>query len=524
MKVSRARSVLRSTMSMAVAVVLGVGLSVAVAAPAQAEVGAYSSVLCKGYSGCASYGMTSHGYDGVNKNSYWRMYGGHNCTNYAAYLMVKAGHKNVRPWTNATGNAAGWGVGLKSKTNSTPTVGSIAWWTGGSGHVAYVEAVLSPTEIVISEDSWGGDFYWRIITKANGGWPKGFIHIKDASGAGSVPDFRAKPTTTTVWMDSSKQTLATTTVMNPGRSYWVEQSYLNTGRVAWTGLELAAITAEGKDSALAATGWTSPTRAAVQRQASVPPGATATFAFAVRIPDGLKDGTLVTEKFSPVFAGTDTQLKYGTAAVKFTADQRQIFTSQPAPSISGTVAEDKVLKANAGTWRPSGATLAYTWKRDGKAISGATGNTYTLTAADVGRKITLTTKATAPNFVSVTKTSSTTATVASKHPNRLNVGVRLEKGDELVSSNGKFSLQQREAGSLVLSNRLTGKDLWSNKRMGKGEYTLVTPEGSLVAYTVADVATWTSKTDGKGIVAIAVTFDGKVTFMTAAGKNVATLK
>jgi surface antigen len=504
---------------MAVAVVLGVGLSVAVAAPAQAEVGAYSTVLCKGYSACASYGMTSHGYDGVNKKSYWRMYGGHNCTNYAAYLMVKAGHKNVRPWTNATGNAAGWGVGLKSKTNTTPTVGSIAWWTGGSGHVAYVEAVLSPTEIVISEDSWGGDFYWRIITKANGGWPKGFIHIKDSTGAGSVPDFRAKPTTTTVWLDSSKQTLATTTVMNPGRSYWVEQSYLNTGRTPWTGLELAALTAEGRDSTLAANGWTSPTRAAVQKQALVPPGGTATFAFAVRIPDGLKDGTVVTEKFGPVFAGTATRMAHGVSAVKFTADKRQLFEVQPVPRISGMVAEDRVLTAVAGDWRTPSAAITYTWRRNGKAIT-ATGATYTLTPSDVGRSISVTATARAANYLSAAKTSVATGVVVSKHPNRMAAGVRLEKGDEIVSSNGKFSLQQRASGSLVLSNRLTGKDLWSNKRMGKGEYTMVTPEGSLATYTAKDVITWTTKTDGRGIVEVGLTFDGKVRLITATGANV----
>ncbi len=42
---------------------------------------------------------------------------------------------------------------------------------GSSGHVAYVERVVSADEIVISEDSWSGDFHWRTITRDSGRWP-----------------------------------------------------------------------------------------------------------------------------------------------------------------------------------------------------------------------------------------------------------------------------------------------------------------------------------------------------------------
>jgi len=255
----------------------------------------------------------------------------------------------------------------------------------------------------------------------------------------------------------------------------------------------------------------------------VPPGGTATFAFSVRIPDGLKDGTLVSQKFSAVFPGTDERLTYGSASVKFTADQRQVFTAQPAPTITGTVAEDNILTAKAGNWRPTGATISYAWMRDGKAISGASASTYVLTDKDVGRTITLTTKATAPNFITVTKTSGTTARVTSKHPNRLSLGERLDKGDQLVSRNGKYSLVQRHAGALVFSNRLTGKVLWSNKLTGKGEYTLLTPEGSLVSYSSAETLSWSSRTAGRGVAYIALSTDGKLSFVTAAGKTIRTV-
>ena len=35
--------------------------------------------------------MGNAGYASANHTSYWRMYSGHNCTNYAAFRMIKAG-------------------------------------------------------------------------------------------------------------------------------------------------------------------------------------------------------------------------------------------------------------------------------------------------------------------------------------------------------------------------------------------------------------------------------------------------
>lgn len=173
------------------------------AAPAQA---ASSATLCLGYDGCAALGMTDHGYEEASGRSFWRMYGGHNCTNYAAFLMVRAGMSNSRPFTTS-GDAWGWGRGMKKKLNDTPRVGAIAWWNGDGrdnlGHVAYVEAVLSKTEIIVSEDAWGGTFSWRVITAADGNWPSGFIHFKDAKGDGIVPDWRSSPVDTRVYTDAS---------------------------------------------------------------------------------------------------------------------------------------------------------------------------------------------------------------------------------------------------------------------------------------------------------------------------------
>ena len=143
------------------------------------------STLCKGYAACVKAGMSDAGYGAASKSMYWRMYAGHNCTNYVAYRMVSSGLPNTRPWSGG-GNATNWGTEMKQITDSTPKVGSVAWWkagvkpAGSVGHVAYVEQVISADEIIVSQDSWGGDFSWARVTRASSGWPSGFIHFNDA--------------------------------------------------------------------------------------------------------------------------------------------------------------------------------------------------------------------------------------------------------------------------------------------------------------------------------------------------------
>jgi hypothetical protein len=58
-----------------------------------------------------------------------------------------------------------------------------------------------------------------------------------------------------------------------------------------------------------------------------------------------------------------------------------------APSISGTLVVGDTLTRTAGTWQGA-LSVSGQWLRSGVAISGATGSTYVLTAADSGRSIT----------------------------------------------------------------------------------------------------------------------------------------
>lgn len=87
-------------------------------------------------------------------------------------------------------------------------------------------------------------------------------------------------------------------------------------------------------------------------------------------------------------------------------------TNTAAPTISGTPTVGQVLTADPGTWDSASAyTTTYQWLADGVAISGATGKTRTLQAAQEGKKISV--QVTATNLSgSGTATSAETAAVA----------------------------------------------------------------------------------------------------------------
>lgn len=84
----------------------------------------------------------------------------------------------------------------------------------------------------------------------------------------------------------------------------------------------------------------------------------------------------------------------------------------PAPVIAGTVRVGSTLTANPGTWSPAPETLSYQWYRSGVAITGATVSTFGLTAADLGKTITVSATARKTGYQDSTKLSAPTAPVA----------------------------------------------------------------------------------------------------------------
>jgi surface antigen len=332
----------------------------ALVAPAPAS--ASSTYLCSGYAGCAAAGYSNAGYSAVNDKMYWRMYAGHNCTNYAAYRMIKAGLPTQRPWSGS-GMAYNWGVANASITDQIPKVGAIAWWkrnsggVGSSGHVAYVERVISSTEIIISEDSWGGDFDWRRIVKDGTSWPSGgFIHFKDKIS--NVIVNTALPTVAGTPQVGAPLTATAGTWSGAPTSYTYQ----------WL--------ANGVDipGAIAAT--------------YTPTGTDLAKAISVRVTalrTGYTSGVATSAATIPVVKGA--------------------FTVVSPTAVVGTALVDNVLTVTPGTFTPTPQTAAVQWRVDGQVIPGATGKTLLLDPSLVGKTITALTIARGDGFVKTGSTS-----------------------------------------------------------------------------------------------------------------------
>ena len=86
-------------------------------------------------------------------------------------------------------------------------------------------------------------------------------------------------------------------------------------------------------------------------------------------------------------------------------------TNTGLPAITGTAKVGQVLTVNDGTWDPADATLTRQWRRNGAAIPGATGRTYTLTTDDLGKAITVTVTGSKAGHTSGTVTSAPTAAI-----------------------------------------------------------------------------------------------------------------
>jgi len=401
------------------------------AAPAHADF----TAICNGYSGCKAAGYGNAGYAINGDTMYWRMYAGHNCTNYAAYRMVHAGMPNSRPWTGV-GNAENWGHAMAYLTDDTPTVGSIAWmdayqgYAGSAGHVAYVERVISSSEIIVSEDMWGGDFHWRRITKSGRGWPSGFIHFHDVALQNEVaPTVAGTPQVgQTLTADAGTWSSSPSTV-----SYqWFADGQLVSGATgqSWVvpagrvGQQVSvqvAVAATGYASALATTARTGPVAPGVISQVAAPavsgdpelgavltaskgtwaPGKTAKSiqwrsdgvdipgATSWRLPLGRDEvGTRVTA----VVTATRTGYQPATVAtaptpavlggpVKLTSPFSVSTPETRPPRVGDT------LTVAPGTVDPSDATAAYTWLRDGQVVPGKTGDSYAVGPDDLGHQI-----------------------------------------------------------------------------------------------------------------------------------------
>jgi hypothetical protein len=113
-------------------------------------------------------------------------------------------------------------------------------------------------------------------------------------------------------------------------------------------------------------------------------------------------GTVLTVTTTATKVGFLTQSK---TSAGLTASTPQTFTSAPVPTISGTKVKGGKLTANAGTWVPTPSAFAYQWYRSGVPIVGATAATYTLTATDASKTITVKITASKGGYTTTARTS-----------------------------------------------------------------------------------------------------------------------
>jgi surface antigen len=157
--------------------------------------------LCSGYAACSTAGFTTHYYESSAGESWWRMYPGDNCTNYAAFVESQV--YEVPEPDFQLGDGGQWGYRAAEygiPVDQTPTVGSVAVWDegtpgmGGYGHVAVVEDVAPDGSYIdVSQSGMGTSddgFDWERIYASGGSWepwPSSFIHFAGAAIPGTLP-------------------------------------------------------------------------------------------------------------------------------------------------------------------------------------------------------------------------------------------------------------------------------------------------------------------------------------------------
>jgi hypothetical protein len=279
--------------------------------------------------------------------------------------MIRAGMPNERPWTGS-GNATNWGVEMSRITDGRPTVGAVAWWrayhspAGSAGHVGYVERVVNSDTIIVSQDSWGGDFSWKRYTRAGGQWPSGFIHFRD-SGLRST----GKPTVSGTPQVGSKLTATA-------------------GSWSMSGVDLRY-------------SWRADS-------VSIPGANKSTF---VVQPDQVGKHIRVRVYASKSGQPTVSRRSDETAAVA-----RGLVSNVDQPTIQGSAQIGQTLTADPGAWTPSDASLAYVWRADGEPIPGENGTTLSLGPDMLGKVIGLRVWATKDGYKRAAKRAVATDPVA----------------------------------------------------------------------------------------------------------------
>ena len=336
-----------------------------------------------------------------------------------------------------------------------PNAGAVAWWASGSpgssrGHVAWVRSVTS-SSITIEEYNWmhRGAYDTRTIAVTDSVYPTGFIHLGDAAMKAT-----ARPAITGTTEVGVKLTASAGTWTPTGATFayqWLANGTAIAGattrsftpKAAQLGQVLQFQVTATKDGFRAGTIKSLRTAAVapgvltlntapaisgtpqVGVQLSTTPGSwspAATYSYqwyadnvavsgattSIFTPTAAQKGAVITAKVTATRDGYTTAVS---ASTDTAAVAPGVFVNSAPPTVTGVPQVGRPLTAAPGTWSPS-ASYAYRWVVDGTPITGATGTTYTPTADDLRKTVTVQVTASQAGYTSATLSSAATDPVA----------------------------------------------------------------------------------------------------------------
>jgi len=282
---------------------------------------------------------------------HWRMYRGHNCTNYVAWRLTRDG---VQEPDYLLGNARSWADRAKRHgvpVNSTPQVGAVGTWSGRN-HVVYIEQV-GPGWLLMTEDSWSSKRYRRYIVHAGErNYPTTFIHFAGKNAIrGATPTLAGTP--------------LVGQILRASAGVWSPKGVKLTYR------------------------WL--------RNGVVIPGATGATHLLNREDAGKNIAVSITGTYPGKLSRTASSM--ATAPVS-------AGTIKPAtPLVTGDPIVGSYLVAVPGAWSPADVSLSYQWYADGKKIDGADERTWKVGKKRIGKAITVRVTGSGPGFTPVTAES-----------------------------------------------------------------------------------------------------------------------
>ena len=395
---------------------------------------------------------------------HWRMYSGHNCTNYVAWRLSVDG---VPQPSYLLGNARDWASRAKSHgvpVTKTPAVGAVGSWPGRN-HVVYIDEVRADS-LLITEDSYSTKRYRKYLAyPGERNYPTQFIHFRGAPGQATITGPTPAVTGTAVVGETLTATAGTWNPAGVTLAYqWLRDGSIIGGA---TGSRYRLTTADvGRQISVAITGSKAGLLARTARsQPTAPVTAGSISAGQPAISGAAVEGTTLRVNIGQ-WSPTDLTFSYkwyaGTAKVstsrklKLTQKHRgkvitvrvtgsaRGFTSVSAvspatppvarkgsapppakaigtvtagvPTIAGAgrMMVGDVLTANVGNWAPAPVTTTIQWMRDGAPIAGATSASYTLTAADLGRSLRVDVIGTKASYSSARASSAATPAVTAR--------------------------------------------------------------------------------------------------------------